>query len=422
MARPPDQHVVSELSRSVGVTGQVVSGQGYASRLHHLEDDDHFTIIALPQAAREFSLCLPRGLQRAGDRKLRLVLPSSEAGPAMVWSAYLRKDRRPEIWPHEDWTNAEPAELPSRAAVEAALVTHARDRTKLNDDRAAVEAELRKSSQPLHLGPAKGRLLHNLVEWVARHQDLDAAHRQGYRAWQYRGQKVLQLTSAGAGVKVVAGINGEELVVEDRLTPAETADLIDRVEAGIEARRSGQYQKPDEAWLQSFIGRAPHKVGIEGRAFREVPAWRRKGPLDATGTKAWGRGYVDLLGVDAHGVARIIETKLPSNSDAPGLGFQAIDYLAYCCAYRDALCRRLDVSPKATFAIRYVLGQEGPKTPHLHGAAVATMEALEDIEYDVQGLAGWYIEPGKEARGRDVTVTGAPRTWPSRSDRRMGTA
>lgn len=413
MTTPSDEHVVSALARSARVSGEVVGGQGYASRLHHVSGDEDFTIIALPDAKREFSLCLARGLQRAGDRRLRLVLPASEAGPALAWSAYLARDRRPDIWLHDDWTNAKRTPLPKPSDVEAELVMHARHRAKLDDARAAVEAELRASSQPKHLGSG-GRFVHELIEWIATREDLDPAHRQGYRAWQYRGQKVLEIRPSKGGVKVVPGIKGEELVVDQSLSAGLLTELIARVEEGIEARRAGQYKKPDEAWLQSFIGRAPQKVGIESRAFREVPAWRPKGPLASANTNGWGRGYVDLLGVDAHGVVRIVETKLPTNSDAPGLGFQAIDYLAYCRAYRDAICRRLDVSPKADFAIRYVLGQEGRKPPHLHDAAVATMRALDDgiIEYDVQGLSGWYVEPGNESRGRDVAVIGAPRSWP----------
>jgi hypothetical protein len=413
LATPPDQHVVTELTRSASISGANVSGPGYASRLHHVEDDKHFTIIALPGAKREFKLCLARGLQRASGRRLRLVLPANEAGSALAWSAYLAPGRRPEILIHSDWANARAAQLPQPADVEGGLIMHARRRAKIDDAKSAVEAELRASSEPKHLGGG-GRFVYDLIEWVSRRRDLDPAHRQGYRAWQYRGQKVLEISPGKGGVTVVAGVKGEKLTIGGPLSIEELKDLIARVETGIDARRTGQYRKPDEAWLQSFIGRAPHKVGIESRAFREVPAWRSKGGVNSAPTEMWGRGYVDLLGVDAHGVVRIVETKLPSNSDAPGLGFQAIDYLIYCRAYRAALSRRLDVSPKADFAIRYVLGQEGRTTPRLHDAAAATMRALDDwIEYDVQGLTDWYVDPGNGSRGVDVAVINAPRAWPA---------
>ena len=72
--------------------------------------------------------------------------------------------------------------------------------------------------------------------------------------------------------------------------------------------------------------------------------------MAATGSDAhreWGRGFVDLLGLDGHGDIRIVETKLATNDDEL-LIFQGLDYYIWAQAYRATLRDRLGASPHAT--------------------------------------------------------------------------
>ena len=82
-----------------------------------------------------------------------------------------------------------------------------------------------------------------------------------------------------------------------------------------------------------MLRRDPSLVGVESPALREVPAWRPAGAVDS-----FGRGFIDLLGLDGHGDIRIVEAKLAKSSDDMTL-MQGIDYHVWAHAYRDALQR-----------------------------------------------------------------------------------
>jgi hypothetical protein len=94
----------------------------------------------------------------------------------------------------------------------------------------------------------------------------------------------------------------------------------------------------------------PFIVGVEQPALRELPAWR---PRDTV--QEWGRGYIDLLGLDGHGDIRIVETKLADNADDL-LVLQGLDYFVWAKAYEHALRTRLGAAKNARLELHYVLG------------------------------------------------------------------
>lgn len=205
--------------------------------------------------------------------------------------------------------------------------------------------------------------MRQLVEWATSHPQLDAAHNQSTRSWLCAGQKVLSLDSGPGLVQVRAGIHDkqrmsapdESVAPGQALTPEQVDVLQQNVASAIAARiePGGRYCKPDEHGFQSVLRRDPSLVGVESPALREVPAWR---PAGAAGS--FGRGFIDLLGLDGHGDIRIVEAKLAKSSDDMTL-MQGIDYHVWAHAYRDALAEKLSAPNGAQLRLHFVIGMVG---------------------------------------------------------------
>ena len=71
----------------------------------------------------------------------------------------------------------------------------------------------------------------------------------------------------------------------------------------------------------------------------------------------WGRGFIDLAGLDGHGNIRIVETKLATNADDL-LVLQGLDYLVWAHAYEHALQERLGAPRHARLELHFVLGAD----------------------------------------------------------------
>lgn len=113
---------------------------------------------------------------------------------------------------------------------------------------------------------------------------------------------VLSISRTRGGVSITAGIHyggaNKPIAVTlkdgQMLSADDLAALRTTVDEAIEARKgpgSKAIHRPDEHWLQAILRQAPHAVGVEQPALRELPAWR---PHDSA--RKWGRGYLDLLG------------------------------------------------------------------------------------------------------------------------------
>jgi hypothetical protein len=188
-------------------------------------------------------------------------------------------------------------------------------------DRRGLTATLDRSNVTARVKPAlwlaeAATWLSPLTEWASCHPLLDPAHRADVRAWHCRGQRVLAIRPAGKGATITAGIDYKEALpgqtgaitapVTSDTFHAEYDDIVEAVKNGIAARwePEGAAHKADEHWLQAVLRRTPALVGIEQPALREVAAWR-----PSNKEKLWGRGYIDLVGVDHRGLVRLVETK-----------------------------------------------------------------------------------------------------------------
>jgi hypothetical protein len=385
--------------------GEAIDGP--SARFFWAQDDRTLTVVAGPAEGRDCDLALAYGLTVADGRELRLVLPEEQSGATLHRLAWLEPASRVHVDTYARVTSApERRRPPSRASANESyrsLLSSAQAR------KTGFETEFRTATVPVHLLD-RSAWVAPLVAAVAAREDIDPAHRKGERSWHCRGQKVLRLTRTNQphpGVRVEAGIMREglkcEFVLHGPISPSQLSEALHHVEDGVRRRLTpgSEFHRADEHWLQAVLRRNPHLVGLESRTLREVPAWRRRGSLGLSPRQlAWGRGYIDLLGVDPHGTVQIVETKLAKNDD-PMFILQGLDYLMYCEAYRGPITRRLDVHEKAPFALTYTLGAPEGSGLKLSRFAPEQLAALPDrVPWRVLTLTGWAHEPMRPAEAQ----------------------
>jgi hypothetical protein len=143
------------------------------------------------------------------------------------------------------------------------------------------------------------------------------------------------------------------------------------------------------------IRRDPSLVGVDQPALRELPAWRPTGEANE-----WGRGYIDLIGVDGHGDIRVVETKIADNKDAL-LVLQGLDYYVWTLAYRDVLLGRLGASTKADIEIHFVIGADQNDSVTLSPYTASQALGLsEEIPWHFQHVYDWYGDPSENRPAR----------------------
>lgn len=337
----------------IGIPNKAAGLGSVTSRFVYFQDDTRLLLVVGAQEAGYVQQALPIGLALAhqSGRRLVLALPASRQAPTMYRLPWLRDDARPKVWVHDGRGQVIQAQgVTRREAIESLCLKAAKG---------DLTEEFLRASTALHFGDKSGAVL-ELADWATRDPRLDPAHRQSERAWHFRGQRVLSIRRSKGGLVVRGGIHyGDEdespepiaVTAASPLTPRQAAAVRDAVEKGIAVRLGEGRTKighADEHWLQSSIRRDPATVGIEQPALREFPAWR---PSD-TG-KGFGRGYIDLLGLDGQGNIRIAEAKLAGNDD-PMFVLQGLDYYIWAQAYRQPLGSRLGASGKAATEIHYL--------------------------------------------------------------------
>jgi hypothetical protein len=344
--------------------GQLPAEHHVSKLFSYFGDSDRFVVVAGAQSGTT-GWALVYGLAVRKGRRLVLVLPHDASFATMQRVPWLTEEARPEIWLHQDGA-LQDAPAPERSRLGTIEAVRAWARKKSNGAGPAAEpgpaAELRAASTPRYLGEQSAGV-RQLVEWATSHPQLDAAHNQSTRSWLCAGQKVLSLDSGHGVVQVRAGIHDKQRMSapDESLAPGETLTgeqvraLQQKVASAIAARiePGGPYYKPDEHWFQSVLRRDPSLVGVESPALREVPAWR---PAGAKGS--FGRGFIDLVGLDGHGDIRIVEAKIAKSSDDMTL-MQGIDYHVWAYAYREALAEKLSAPSGARLCLHFVVGAMG---------------------------------------------------------------
>ena len=365
-----------------------------SSRFSWFQTDHEFLIVVGVQEKGEADLALAYGLKLRGDKTLHLVLPRSYATASLQRSAFLKEEAQPHIYVHEiAWGAVAPTKVKSlklRSPDEAVAALVKRIPNKMTP-----AEELADAATPMHLGDRSDSVA-QLVDWASRHRSLDPGHRKGERSWHCMGQKVLSIKGTKAkGLAIRSGIHYSDSAKaptplkvgpKQPLTEIEFGAIKTSVQAAAAERtaKGGKFHKPDEHWLQAVIRLHPELVGVEQPALRELPAWRPAG-----GEKTWGRGYIDLTGLDGSGDIRVVETKLARNSDDM-LIFQGLDYYIWALAYEQALRVRLGAAKGARFVVHYVVGQNPTdQSVHVSGYAAAQAAAL-NIPWRCQVIRDWF--------------------------------
>lgn len=373
--------------------GQLEAEHHPSKLFSYFGDSNRFVLTAGAQSEHT-AWALVYGLAERGNRRLVLVLPHDAAFATMQRIPWLTEKSRPEIWLHRDGVLQDaPAPECSRLDTIEAVRAQASKRSS----GAGPAGELRAASTPKHLGEQSAGV-RQLVEWATSNPQLDAAHNQSTRSWSCAGQKVLSLDSGRGLVHVRAGIHDrqrmsapdESVEPGQALSTEQLATLKQNVENAIAARidPGGPYYKPDEHWFQSVLRRDPSIVGVESPALREVPAWR-----PAAAACSFGRGFIDLLGLDGHGDIRIVEAKLAKSSDDMTL-MQGIDYHVWAHAYRDALAEKLSAPNDAELRLHFVIGTVGSdqKLFHPRLAAYASCVDANAIPFQFHTVRGWHTQ------------------------------
>ena len=399
--------VASKIANKLGLPDQQPSG--YSKRFAFFADEARLAVVAGSQEADDVELALAYAVRHANGRALTLVLPHGLTNATTQRVPWLRAQFRPAIYTHRNGRDIQILPSLSQQDTVAAL---SQTRKGLSPTE-----ELSKATAPVNLGKSTEGVW-GLVEWATTCALLDPGHRSGERSWHFAGQRVLSITRTKGGVSIVAGIHYGGTKKPKAFT------LNDGHQLGLEAlakiqltvndaikRREGPemnaIHRSDEHWLQAILRRVPQVVGVEQPALRELPAWR---PHDSNGK--WGRGYLDLLGLDGHGAIRIIETKLATNSDDL-LVLQGLDYFVWATAYIDVIRARLAASKSAELEIHYVLGAN-PRDDSikLSPCTPALAAALDDaVHWRFQVVHNWFQPP--DMTGAVTATIWSPSTVPT---------
>jgi hypothetical protein len=360
-------------------------GKG-SSRFAYFTSNSRFVVVAGAQEGTDVDLALAVGLTYRKDQRLTLLLPRGFEFPTLQRATWLKRAVRPHVFVHSGG-KLTPCKMPAQ---EDTIKEFKRRLTKAQ----TLSDELRDATAPAYLGQRSNAVI-ELVDWATAHPLLDPSHRRSERSWHCLGQRVLSIKGTTKGIAVTAGIHytkDEEkpepaVVFQGAVLTARQLDQIQQsVQGGIHERLEGKLHRQDEHWLQAVIRNDPSLVGVEQPALREVPAWRPQGNVDRK--KQWGRGFIDLLGVDGSGDIRLVETKLAANSD-PMLIFQGLDYYVWSQAYLPVLKERLGTPKRAEVVVHYVIGAREDGSAHVNHFNKAQVDAL-DIPWAFQVVHDYF--------------------------------
>lgn len=367
-------------------------GHGSA-RFAYFADAKTFAVVVGKDQKSDVDLAFAYGLTYRQGRRLVLVLPEECAFSTVQRAPWFTRDVRPKIFLHDGATIRKAPVITPKDTVDA-LSSRLKEGEKF-------EQELSASATPVHLGPRADDVF-ELVEWATSDLDLAPGHRQSERAWHCEGQKVLSIKGSHGGLLVRAGIHlsvdtspNATVLRGEPLAGSRLEQIKALVKSGIEDRLHGGYCRADEHWLQAVIRDEPSLVGVEQPALRELPAWRPQcAALDPEEPGRWGRGFIDLVGVDGHGDIRVVETKLADNQDAR-LIFQGLDYYIWACANRKVIRERLGAPKRAKIQIHYVVGDTIDGKIHVSKFASAQAEGLDKtIPWRFQTVHNWFHPDG----------------------------
>lgn len=398
-------NVAPSLAAQIGPAAPSSSavGRGYSTRFAFFADQHGLTVVAGDHEGDDTELALAYAVRFAAGRPTSLVLPLDHHHATAQRLPWLAAANRPRLYLH-DGATVVPAEQRSQ-----------QDTIDIIRAGRPADYDLARDLTAHHLADVPPHLA-EFIEQISHRDDLDEAHRGGERAWHYAGQRVLSVSQRGGRIIITAGIHysgdyappSVTIAPGGDLTDEDSANLCERIATAIAARQSDTppIGRRDEHWLQAVLRRRPALVRTAPPLLREVPAWR---PRDTP--THWGRGFIDLVGIDGRGDIRLIETKIEKNADDL-LILQGLDYLAWAHAYENELKRWLGASKKARITLHYVIGADSDVPPHVARSTQPLADAVDpDIEWRFQIVYGWKAPPGAAHAARSELL--APGAVPS---------
>lgn len=399
-------HILTALVSQLPDAASLEPEDHSSRRFGYFGDAERFAVV-VPDGVEDVDWSLVHGLSERAGRRLLLLQPAGKAFSTLQRIPWLTAAARPDVWVHREGS-VEKAPVVTRDETIERVRQWAVQKSAM-EPTPGPEAELRKASTPLHLGPDR-QGASALAEWATSHPQLDASHRQGERAWHCAGQKVLSLTVRGKDEVIIrSGIHDRKrsaspdliLHAQARLDPTELASLQASCLNGVQERLLGKYRKADEHWLQLVLRRHPSLVGVEAPALREVPAWR---PAGAENT--FGRSYLDLMGLDGHGDIRLVEATLAKSNDDMVL-LQGLDYYAWATAYESAIKEKLSAPAKAQLRLHYVVGVAPGASQILPPRVYQCVEAIDSASVPFR----FHLVRGWETLAPDEHVALHPQQW-----------
>lgn len=348
--------------------------RGWTTHAIWYEDASRLLAVVGTETERAADLALAHGLALRAEKKLGLVLPDGWVEPTRRRLPWLNVPV--DLWRHDN-TTIHPVHTGTAA-----------DHPYPADD----------EHPALHLGD-RTTWIGPLMDWAGQHDHLDPGHRGNVRAWHCRGTRVLKIERTKPGLRITAGIAYKEpgqpgeavtLKITAPLSHHEQTDLQDHVTAGVDARLAGAAGGHNEHWLQAVLRRRPEVLDLEQPVLREVPAWRPLKDPDGSNLNGYGRGFLDLVGLDPRGDLHLVETKLASDHM---LVLQGVDYLAWASQpeHRTKLASRLGCRPNVPIVLHFVIGADGTGTAVIGRYAKAQAEALHgDIRWQFSIVTDWH--------------------------------
>lgn len=346
---------------------------GWTTRATWFEADQALLGVVGTHEGQYTDLVLAHGLTLAQGRRLVLALP-------------------------EEWSHATRQRQPWLAA-EIEIYTHADGKIRMRRLRSRG-ATLRAAgdferSRPLHLGESSERV-RRLVEWATAEPELVPVHRRDVRAWSINGQRVLTIQGKSK-TKIKAGIDAQSspadvTVINAALTDEQFTKIADRVAASMSDAKNKKHGSFAEHHLQTLLRRRPEILLLEHPLVRELPAWRPSG-----GGRQLGRGFIDLIGLDANGDITIVETKIGRDDM---LVLQGLDYWIWATASdnKKALASRLHTSDNAEVRLLFAVAGKDGATPALGTRERHHLNLLDDdIPWRVALIEDW-SGPGLRAK------------------------
>jgi len=385
-----NNEIAPRLARQAGFTSRW--GGDRSPRFAYFYNDHRLCIVAGKQEFGHVGKALAYGVTQRGGRALTLMLPEECAFSTLQRAPWFTEEIGLELWLHD-------ANVGTRCGRRTRQDTIHEHYIGLKNDRTPGE-EFTLSSTPAYLGE-RSKYLFELGEWATKDERLDPGHRQGERSWHFMGQKVLSIQWTKPRIDVRAGIHDKArrygLTVELSDEVALEGSELDRVKAGVEEGIRERLDKgPNEHWLQAVVRQCPSIVGVEQPALRELPAWRPKASdlSEEKRNTRWGRGYVDIAGLDGHGNLRIVETKLVDNDD-PLLVLQGLDYYIWSLALGRTLYERLGAPKDSKPELHYVIGDtEDGEIKHSPYTAALAQGLHPSVPWRFQTIRDWFHPEG----------------------------